>query len=247
MNQARLGLATNGVALHMAKEVFLQDVRDALSWAAPAVDADSPSVNTDHLARVFRRAAIWLTPRTVAAFDPADFRDLPSDDRETLHRAIKGFRRVSGTVPPDAPASDEQVREGWSHLQTIARVIGKPVLSEWLEEINRLLDEVDSWCRARGWRTTRKPKQLEEVLLGSYEATELVIHTPEKMALLEPAARFASGTAGVFDLSVWPPLDSTTVVCIKGVWYVNPLDGGRRKRWSESTFLAITEELIART
>lgn len=77
-------------------------------FAHPRVTADSPSIDTATIARTLARAAIWLTPKSVAGFNAADFPELGLDRQRELQSAVQDFLAVARQVPADKPATDEQ-------------------------------------------------------------------------------------------------------------------------------------------
>ena len=54
------------------------------------------------------RAAIWLTPRSVAGFNAADFSELGHAMQAQLLAAVQSFKAVAVQVPSDKPATKEQ-------------------------------------------------------------------------------------------------------------------------------------------
>jgi hypothetical protein len=60
------------------------------------------------MARTLARAAIWLTPKSVAGFNAADFPELGLDRQRELQSAVQDFLAVARQVPADKPATDEQ-------------------------------------------------------------------------------------------------------------------------------------------
>ena len=94
-------------------EEFILDVRRAArQQQKPTVATDSQLIDPDTISRVLQRAAIWLTPKTVAVYDPAAFTAWPSEQQQELRGAVEGFRSVAATVPPDKPATGLQFRDG---------------------------------------------------------------------------------------------------------------------------------------
>ncbi len=77
-------------------------------FAHPRVTADSPSIDTATMARTLARAAIWLTPKSVAGFNAADFPELGLDRQRELQSAVQDFLAVARQVPADKPATDAQ-------------------------------------------------------------------------------------------------------------------------------------------
>ena len=115
---------------------------------------------------------------------------------------------------------------------------------EWVRSVAGLLDEIQSWCRARGWSAKRSGKRITESALGTYVAPRLLFHTGRKQFLVEPVARRAVGVDGVADLAMLPEYDTIPLYRQFGGWLV-PLrgsDGGTLPDGSSGTFL--TESLF---
>src|SRR5437868_261523 len=94
-------------------EEFILDVRRAARLEQkPTATTDSELINPEAAARALRRAAFWLNPKTVGAYDPAAFSAWPAELQEELRGAVEGFRRVAAAVAPDQPATNDQFREG---------------------------------------------------------------------------------------------------------------------------------------
>lgn len=89
---------------------FLTNFRIARNlFVHPQVEADSPAVDTSALAGTLARSAIWLTPKSVAGFNAADFSsDLGPEELGELQSAVNDFLAVARNVPPDEPATGEQ-------------------------------------------------------------------------------------------------------------------------------------------
>ncbi len=96
--------------LTSSKRDFLLNLRVArnLFVHPPIVKVDSPTVDAEALSADSNRAAIWLTPRSVAGFDAADFRELGPTRQAELLAAVQSFQAVADLVPPNQPATREQ-------------------------------------------------------------------------------------------------------------------------------------------
>jgi hypothetical protein len=94
----------------MAKQDFLANLRIARRLFAHArVETDSPNPDPAALERQIARAAIWLTPKSVSGFNAADFPELGPDRQGELQAAVREFLEVAKEVPPDQPATPEQL------------------------------------------------------------------------------------------------------------------------------------------
>ncbi len=93
----------------MAKQEFLSNFRIARNlFIHPRVEADSRQVNQQAATQTLARAAIWLTPKSVAGFNPGDFPELGPDRQKELHGAVREFLEVAKEVPANKPATTEQ-------------------------------------------------------------------------------------------------------------------------------------------
>jgi hypothetical protein len=113
----------------MSLPEFLQSVKAASGFLAPVVEVIGRGPDPDYLRDVLRRADIWLTPAAVAGFDPNDFISLTTEDRDRLTQSVEEFSAVAREVPPDRPATEEQVRRALPVFQTILSILA-PYLFE---------------------------------------------------------------------------------------------------------------------
>lgn len=103
---------------------FLDNLRVARNlFAHPQVHTDSAEIDAEKTAIALARAAIWLTPRSVAGFDIADFPELTEGQQIELQAAVKDFLSVANQVPADKPATIEQYRSACSTLQSILSLL----------------------------------------------------------------------------------------------------------------------------
>jgi hypothetical protein len=107
----------------MSKQDFLSNLRLAKSlFGHQRVTADSSTVNTEDLSKALSRAAIWLTPKSVEQFNAADFPELGEKQGE-LQEAVSTFRNIAKEVPPNKPATDEQLRDARVAFERILKII----------------------------------------------------------------------------------------------------------------------------
>lgn len=92
------------------KRDFLNNFRIArnLFFHPQRVETDSPTVDTAAIARTLAKAAIWLTPKSVAGFNAADFAELGPERQAELQTAVQNFLAVASQVPANKPATNEQ-------------------------------------------------------------------------------------------------------------------------------------------
>jgi len=94
----------------MAKQDFLDNFRIARNLFFHArVAADSTQADPQAIEQRVARAAIWLTPKSVKGFNADDFAELGLDRQRELQAAVREFSDVAQQVPPNAPATPEQL------------------------------------------------------------------------------------------------------------------------------------------
>jgi hypothetical protein len=226
----------------MARDEFFADIRRAVSFMAPRVEAVSPFTDTNYIRRMLRGADLWLSREVVDAFRPDDFADVDRGVRDALIKEVNAFRRVAETVNPKEPTKPEQRDAALRPFTRIVKIVQKMVRDDWMSASAALLAEAEGWAREEGWPTRRFPKDITEDFIGNYRQDTLVYSAEGAQLALVPVGRFAPGTDGVFDLAVMPAYDSVMVVREKGRWFIHPLPGEEgRQDWSKGAF--ITESL----
>jgi hypothetical protein len=222
----------------MARDEFFADIRRAVSFMAPRVEADRPFTDTNYIQRCLRGADLWLTPKVVEAFRKDDFSDVDEGVSDALTRAVNEFRRAAATVDPSQPALPAQRDAALSPFTQIVKIVQDLVRDDWLSASTALLAEAEEWAREHGWPTRRFPKDITEDFIGNYRLDRLVYSAEAAQLALIPVGRFAPGTDGQFDLAVMPAYDSVMVVRDKGRWFIHPLPGeNRRQNWSKDAFV----------
>src|SRR5438067_2384741 len=74
---------------NMAREEFLDSLRRASRMLVPPRVRSKPGAQTNaNLATKLRAADLWLTPKSVEGFDPADFADWPKNERDELKKEV---------------------------------------------------------------------------------------------------------------------------------------------------------------
>jgi hypothetical protein len=225
------------------REEFILDVRRAAkTLQKPNVEADSDAVDTDAIAKILHRAALWLTPKVVEHYHPDDFAAWQGEQQSRLRIAVEEFRRIAGEVPPDQPASVDQFMKGAELFRELVKVLGSMVLAEWMQAIDTVERQAEAWSGEAAWRTRRVNKKMSESLIGAYEAPQLLIFAEPNLYVLDPVARFVPGAQGAFDFSIQPSYDTTSLYRDdNGIWHVH-LDvsrgvaNGRRVEWNKDAF-----------
>ncbi len=103
---------------------FLSHFRIARNLFVPKVSVDSPIVDAEKTEKMLVRAAIWLTPKSVFGFDPADFQELGKARQKELEEAVQEFLAVANHVPPDNPATEEQFRTASVAFRKLLDILG---------------------------------------------------------------------------------------------------------------------------
>jgi hypothetical protein len=228
----------------MARDEFFRDIRRAVSFMAPRVEADSPFTDTNYIERMLRGVDLWLSPKVVEAFRQEDYPDLEERTRENLVRAVGDFLEVARKVPSNASAAPEQRDAALEPFKHIIQGVQSLVLEDWLRASTALLADAEGWAREAGWPTRRFPKEITEDFIGSYKQERLVYSAEGAQLALLPVGRYAPGTDGLFDLAVLPAFDSVMVVRQSERWFIHPLPGKeRRLDWSREAFLSTSLEL----
>ena len=93
----------------MARQDFLSNFRVARNlFVHPRLDGSGPNLDPQTTAERLARAAIWLTPKSVAGFNAGDFPELGFDRKKALEDAVQEFLAVANQVPADRAATVEQ-------------------------------------------------------------------------------------------------------------------------------------------
>jgi hypothetical protein len=110
--------------MHSTRREFLDNIRSARNlFAHPRVQADSASIDTAGIASGIALAAIWLTPKSVTAFNAADFPDLGPDRQRELQSAVQDFLAVARDVPANKPATEMQYGNGSVAFRRILEIL----------------------------------------------------------------------------------------------------------------------------
>lgn len=107
----------------MARDEFLGNLQLAAGFLSPTVQVNGIRLDTEHLATLLRRSVIWLTPKAVEGFQEEDFEDLPDLERRQLASDVKKFLKIARAVPPDGPATSEQIRDATHVFRSILTTV----------------------------------------------------------------------------------------------------------------------------
>jgi hypothetical protein len=90
---------------------------------------------------------------------------------------------------------------------------------EWIQLLRELVTKVDGWVKPVEWSTREIEKEMQDSVLGSYNAPALLMQRGFVRVLLEPITRFAPGTDGVVDLYLMPAYDDiASLYRVAGEW-----------------------------
>lgn len=221
----------------MARDVFFRDVRRAVSFMAPRVEADNRFIDTNYIERKLLGTDTWLVQGVVAAFRPEDFPDLDEKTREELNRAVNAFGTVARAVPPKEPATNDQRNAALQPFKQIVQVVQRLLRDDWMHASDRLLSEAEQWAKDAGWPSKRYSKDVTEDFIGTYKQDRLVFSAEGAQLALIPVGRFAPATDGLVDLAVLPAYDSVMIVRQGDRWFIHPLPGEEgREDWSKEAF-----------
>jgi hypothetical protein len=96
----------------MSKQSFLLNFRTARNlFFHPRVETIPTGGDPNQLEKMIAKAAIWLTPKSVADFDPDDFSELGPAVLGELEKAVRDFLQIARQVPPANAASSQQLQE----------------------------------------------------------------------------------------------------------------------------------------
>ena len=120
------------------------------------------------------------------------------------------------------------------------------IRDEWVHEVQRLIQEAETWSQRQGWGTLRDDRSLTEDRIGSYRVPVLLIHTTKGRLLLTPEARYVVGGNGLIDLNVYPSFD-TLISLVKrdDGWRFQAHDREEiGEAWSEESFVNTVNRLL---
>jgi hypothetical protein len=226
--------------MKMAREEFIENLRLASRMLArPRVSTGQGAETDAYISSQLDSADLWLTRKVVEGFDVADFADWPKDQREELGEEVAAFSDIVAKVPATNPATRAQSKEARKHLERIIQIVGRPLLHEWLDAQQEMLEEAIAAAQSKGWYVEKDEKQVLESLLGEYNAPRLRIKTPHKEVVLDPIARFGSGRQGVVDLVVLPTYETAYLVTFKdGRWQIiSPHGRPSRRPFNRATLV----------
>jgi hypothetical protein len=175
----------------MSKLRFLKKLRHARNLFVHRVHVDSRTTDAETIARRLASSALWLTPFVVEDFDPAEFPEIPEADRERLSDAVDRFAGIARSVPPNQPATDNQILEATVAFQAILDLLQNYIQQDReADEVRRILmsltfpREVLTWDIEFGTDSTGDPALWLWIILEDGAANDV---------------EFAALTAGIRD------------------------------------------------
>jgi hypothetical protein len=235
------------------QEAFLLDIRRAAGlFQKPTVlTSDSELASGETFGKLLRHAHTWLTSKTVAAYEPSLFVGFPQDQQDALERAVGHFRHIAESVPAGEAASNQQYENGRAAFAQLVSVVGRMVREEWRHAVEKVMLDLQEWCKSADWRTRRVEKQLDETLLGKYSLAQLMIYADQNLYVADPLARFVPGAKGSIDLSIQPSFYITTLYRDYTDGWIIQLDVGQGVKsekqvpLTKETFVDALNELLA--
>ncbi len=120
-------------------------------------------------------------------------------------------------------------------------------MAQWLEKLNRLLDDVAAWSREEGWLVKESPKEIrDDGALPPYLTKTLLIEleSSEARIRVDPISSSVHDADGRVDICAWPSLHRFMLV-LKGKRWVLKTDSGvpGPKPWNRQNFVELAGEL----
>lgn len=144
-------------------------------------------------------------------------------------------------------------------IHTMARLAPpEPELLErrqkFLDRVDALIQELAGWAEQRGWKTTRTHRAVEDAMVGSYVAPELVIWLANGEVHVKPISAqlhrlpelFHPGAGGRVDLEGIPTLHRVKLIAQPSGWRIMTDSGvPLRIDWTRESFAQLVEDLLA--
>ena len=199
----------------MALTDFARRIRSLTGFMPPEVLSGRVLNDTD-LGQLTRpdRYALWFGQHTVQDYDPADFQDLPDEQRVQLDEVVRQFREAVSDVPVDAPPTPEQYRRGLCALGSLTKILEPYLRDGQRQRVGRAVDRavrdphvkyvaMYTWAVSPDQIDQIKASGVQGVLAKSMSADALV------SALLQIASGHAFFSAGFrrAKTQCWPGSD----------------------------------------
>ena len=115
----------------MARDDFFSDLRNAVTFMAPRVEADTPFTDTNYIQRLLRASDSWLSSKVVEKFQPNDFADIDEGVRDVLSKALEQFRDAL-KVKHNGPALPKPADAALPPFTQIVKIEQSLVLADWV-------------------------------------------------------------------------------------------------------------------
>ena len=216
----------------MAREQFFDSLRFASQMLPDSEPRDEYGPrSTDVLFAKIEAANLWLTPKSVKGFDPADFADQPKTEKEKLQKEVKAFLAIAEKVSANKPASKIQSKAARKHIERAIQIVGSRLVHEWVEAQDKMLEVAKAAAASKGWYAQKDEKEVRESLLGTYKAPRLRIKSLDREVVFDPIARFCAGQRGVVDLVHLTTYETVYLVTFKdGQWQIVSMGGSAHSR-----------------
>jgi hypothetical protein len=116
---------------------------------------------------------------------------------------------------------------------------------KWLQRVEKVLRQAETWAVAEDWSVARQAKIVEEPPLAPYEAPVLRIRSPQGEVRVDPIGSQITGADGRVDLQAWPSLNR-----VRLVWHGNAMEiitdsnVPLRQPWNRRTFVQLVDDLL---
>jgi hypothetical protein len=107
----------------MSLQDFWVNVRRGSKLPAPDHPVNSLRLDAGVIERSLRATNDWLTPKSVAGYNEADFDFLPEQERQRLTRLVEDFRAVASQVRPRTLPTKEQVDQALPLFRDIVQML----------------------------------------------------------------------------------------------------------------------------
>ena len=132
---------------------------------------------------------------------------------------------------------------------SIAQPQEPQALSGWLQDLDSVLREVETWAAEEGWHTRRFYRRTSEDAFGEYDVPvlDIEVEEPHGRIVLEPVGRNVLGAAGRIDVYAWPAMLRVKLLRVPATneWIVRTdsgvnLPGG----WNKQTLLHMVSDWL---
>ena len=126
-----------------------------------------------------------------------------------------------------------------------ADALAAEMREEWLEAVEKLLSQIQTWADQLGWPAARmEPKEMMESAVGTYAVSDLRIRAPAGILTVDVVARNVVSAEGRVDLVAFPSLHNMMLIRTAGRWIVKT-DAGMEwpRKWGKRTFVELAKTL----